>query len=212
MKFLTAILAVFLAGCASLPLRPGRSEFSSGDTHGSVRQSQNPQAETFQKYEKISEPVYGRTFTPVEVQQIPAVHGTVNTPVFVNNTPVRTTERIETRIGAAQKDTAREIGAKLSSLSGVVWVGVLLFLFGAVSLFYPPLKLIINSTTTSIVITAAGLALIVLPVLIVGHEVLILAVGAGAVVIYWFAHRYGRLRGFVDANHDGLDDRTGKPN
>jgi len=29
-----------------------------------------------------------------------------------------------TELGAAQKDTARELGAKLSSLKGIVWVGV----------------------------------------------------------------------------------------
>ena len=180
-----------------LPLSPGRAKFSNGNSQASVKQSQNPQAETVQIYEKTSEPVF--------VAPAPNVHETVNTAV-----PVKTTERVETRIGAAQKDTAREVSAKLRSLSGVVWVGVLLFLFGAVSLFYPPLKLLVASTTTSIVITAAGLALIILPVLVVGHEVLILAVGAGAVLVYWFAHRHGQLRGFVDANKDGLDDKTGK--
>src|ERR1035438_3445114 len=37
-------------------------------------------------------------------------------------------------------DTARELGAKLSSLKGIVWVGVGLFVFGLGSLVYPPLK------------------------------------------------------------------------
>jgi len=48
--------------------------------------------------------------------------------------------------------------------------------------------------------------------LVVGNELLILA-GVAAVVGLWFlAHRHGRLRGFVDANRDGVDDRgEGRP-
>ena len=50
--------------------------------------------------------------------------------------------RAKTELGAAQKDTARELSAKLASLKGIVWVGVALFLFGLATLFYPPLKLL----------------------------------------------------------------------
>ena len=101
---------------------------------------------------------------------------------------------------------ARELGAKLSSLKGIVWVGVVMFLFGLASIFYPPLKLLIGSMTTSAAITIGGLALMVLPTLIVGNELLILA-GVGVVVGGWFlAHRHGRLQGMVDANKNGIDD------
>ena len=48
--------------------------------------------------------------------------------------------RAKTELGAAQKDTARELSAKLASLKGIVWVGVALFLFGLASMFYPPLQ------------------------------------------------------------------------
>ena len=41
----------------------------------------------------------------------------------------REESRAGTELGAAQKDTARELGAKLSSLKGIVWVGVGLFVF-----------------------------------------------------------------------------------
>ena len=49
-----------------------------------------------------------------------------------------------TELGAAQKDTARELGAKLASLKGIVWVGVGLFVFGLASLVWPPLKVVIG--------------------------------------------------------------------
>jgi hypothetical protein len=46
-----------------------------------------------------------------------------------------------------------------------------------------------------------------LPTVIVGNELLILA-GVGVGVGGWFlAHRHGQLRGLVDANKNGIDDR-----
>jgi hypothetical protein len=122
-----------------------------------------------------------------------------NLQALVISAPMPVTEREETRakteLGAAQKDSARELSAKLASLKGIVWVGVAMFGFGLASIFYPPLKLLIGSVTTSAAICAGGLALMVLPTLVVGNELLILG-GVGVTVGGWFlAHRHGRLRG-----------------
>ncbi len=113
------------------------------------------------------------------------------------------TEREETRarteLGAAQKDTAREIGAKLSSLKGIVWVGVGLFVFGLATIFWAPLRVIIGSLTTSLAITLGGLALMVLPTLIVGNELLIFG-GVALTLGAWFlAHRHGHAQGRLAA-------------
>lgn len=103
-------------------------------------------------------------------------------------------EEVDTTIGAAQRDTAREMAAKLGSLKGIIWVGVLVFLFGAASFAWPPLKVIVGgSVTTSAVIAGAGLSLIILPTLIVGQELLILCVALGAAVLYWFCHRHASV-------------------
>jgi hypothetical protein len=118
--------------------------------------------------------------------------------------PMPVVEREETRarteLGAAQKDTARELGAKLSSLKGIVWVGVGLFVFGLASLVYPPLKLVIGSVTTSAALMLGGVALMVLPTLVVGNELLILGGVAVAVGGWFLAHRHGQLRGIVAAS------------
>lgn len=180
-KFFWLLLLAGLTGCGSFPLRPGRAQFSTPDgVSGSVHQSQNPQAATTQVYKRtITEPGPGNA-----VQSGSRV----------------TSETIETTIGPAQKDTAREIGAKLSSLRPVVYVGILVFLFGAASFVYPPLKIITGgSVTTSAVITGSGLAMIILPSLVVGNEILIMAVAAGAAALWFFAHRHGTLRGTVEA-------------
>jgi hypothetical protein len=101
-------------------------------------------------------------------------------------------------IGAAQKDVARELGAKLASMKGIVWVGVALFVFGVASIAWPPLRAIVGSVTTSLAIIVGGLALMVLPTLIVGNELLILAGFAGAVALWFLAHRHGRVRGNLE--------------
>jgi len=159
------IFFLCLAGCA-LPLKPGHASFSSNSgVVGTVQQSQNPKNETKQTYRRTQENKEGKTV-----------------------------EEVDTTIGAAQKDVAREIGAKLSSLKGVVWIGILVFLFGAASFVYPPLKVLVGgSVTTSAVIALSGLALIVLPTLIVGNELLILGVALGAAVLYFFAHRHASV-------------------
>jgi hypothetical protein len=123
---------------------------------------------------------------------------------FVLSSPMPVVEREETHaaaeLGAAQKDTARELGAKLSSLKGIVWVGVGLFVFGLASLVWPPLKLVIGSVTTSAALMLGGLALMVLPSLIVGNELLILGAVTLAVGGWFLAHRHGQLRGIVAAS------------
>ena len=126
------------------------------------------------------------------------------TTSFTLSAPMPVVEREETRarteLGAAQKDTARELGAKLSSLKGIVWVGVGLFVFGLASLVWPPLKAVIGSVTTSAALMLGGVALVVLPALVVGNELLILG-GVGLAVGAWFlAHRHGELRGIVAAS------------
>ena len=126
---------------------------------------------------------------------------------FTVSAPMPVVEREEsharTELGAAQKDTARELGAKLSSLKGIVWVGVGLFVFGLASLVWPPLKAVIGSVTTSAALMLGGVALMVLPSLVVGNELLILG-GVGLAVGGWsLAHRHGELRGKWQAASGG---------
>ena len=111
--------------------------------------------------------------------------------------------RARTELGAAQKDAAGELGARLASFRGITWAGAALFIFGLASLVWAPLKAVIGSVTTSAAIALGGLALMILPTLIVGNELIILGgvvLGTGA----WFlAHRHGQLRGQLSASAPG---------
>jgi hypothetical protein len=137
-------------------------------------------------------------------EQQPSTLNSQPSTAFLISSPMPVVEREETRarteLGAAQKDTARELGAKLSSLKGIVWVGLGLFVFGLASLVYPPLKVIISSVTTSAALVLGGLALMVLPTLVVGNELLILGGVVVAVGGWFLAHRHGQLRGIVAAS------------
>jgi hypothetical protein len=207
-------VALALAGCTTPPLKGGKATTLNKPAQGieqTVVQSDNPAAVSRQNQETVRT----RSYTVPAGSRLES--GATNAGAVVVSAPMPVVEREETRakteLGAAQKDTARELGAKLASLKGIVWVGVALFLFGLASIFYPPLKLLIGSVTTSAAICAGGLALMVLPTLVVGNELLILG-GVGVAVGGWFlAHRHGKLQGFVDANQNGVDDRvetTGK--
>lgn len=211
------ILALALAGCMTQPLKGGKATTrnSIGGVEQTVTQSDNPaqtsrQDQEFVRTRSYTVPVGSRLYVRGGVDAS-VVGATSNISVLEVSEPMPVQEREETRtkteLGAAQKDMARELGAKLSSLKGIVWVGVVMFLFGLASIFYPPLKLLIGSVTTSAAITIGGLALMVLPTLIVGNKLLILG-GVSIAVGGWFlAHRHGQLRGFIDANKNGLDDR-----
>ncbi len=219
-RVLMVASAGLLVGCANTkPLKGGKASTVAkpgGGIEQTVVQSDNPAQVSRQDQETVKTKTYtvpaGSRLEETRIVQVePTAAPITNVQAVVVSAPMPVVEREETRakseLGAAQKDTARELGAKLSSLKGIVWVGVVMFLFGLASLFYPPLRAIVGSVTTSAAILIGGLALIVLPTLIVGNELLILG-GVVLVVGGWFiAHRYGKLRGFVDANKNGVDDR-----
>jgi hypothetical protein len=148
-----------------------------------------------------------QTACPTSASHRPSTINYQPSSAFILSTPMPVVEREETRarteLGAAQKDTARELGARLSSLKGIVWVGAGLFVFGLASLVWPPLKVIIASVTTSAALMLGGLALMVLPSLVVGNELLILGGVAVAVGGWFLAHRHGHLRGIVAAGNGG---------
>ena len=207
--------AGLFCGCNLAPLKGGRAT-TSGVIGQTVVQGDNPAQPSRQDQETVKTRSYtvpaGSRLVETRITADAGGAPVTNAQAVVISAPMAVVEHEETRakteLGAAQKDTARELSAKLASLKGIVWVGVVLFLFGLATLFYPPLKLLIGSVTTSAAICAGGLALIILPTLIVGNELLILGCVAAGVGLWFFAHRHGQLRGLVDAAKAAL---TGSP-
>ena len=206
----TGVLMLALGGCTNpAPLKGGKATTLNKPTRGieqTVVQSENPAAVSKQDQETVRT----KTYTVPAGSRLVETHVTAdaggapitNAQALLISAPMAVTEHEETRakteLGAAQKDTARELSAKLASLKGIVWLGVAMFLFGLASVFYPPLRAIVGSVTTSAAILVGGLALMVLPTLIVGNELLILAGVVMAVGGWFLAHRHGELRGLVN--------------
>jgi hypothetical protein len=215
-------LVLLATGCASRPLKGGKAVTThrpAGVVEQTLVQGENAAQSTKQDQESVKVRTYtvpagsrieqsqtpgnvaSQTACPTSASHRPSTINYQPSSAFILSAPMPVVEREETHarteLGAAQKDTARELGAKLSSLKGIVWVGAGLFVFGLASLVWPPLKVIIGSVTTSGALLLGGVALMVLPSLVVGNELLILggvAVGVGG----WFlAHRHGELRGMV---------------
>ena len=216
-KHITYIVAAIAAvtlftGCGTAPLKGGKATTinkPAGVIEQTVIQSENPAQVSKQTQETVKTKTYtvpaGSSMVETHVVA-PVVAGAApltNATALVISAPMAVVEHDETRaateLGAAQKDMARELSAKLASLKGIVWVGVALFLFGLATLFYPPLKLLVGSVTTSCAIVGGGLALMVLPSMIVGNELLILGIVLGVVAVWFFAYRHGNLRGLVAA-------------
>jgi hypothetical protein len=215
--FITTALLCIVAGCTGMrPLKPGNSSIRSGlGTNGlpefrsELKQPENPAQTAAQNFERVTEtelPLAAGT----KVTERVVSHDKRGETVSLEKTIVlaeravqktRVTEKAGTVIGAAQKDTARELGAKLASMKGVVWVGLLLFVFGIASLAWPPLRAIIGSVTTSMAVIVGGLALMILPSLVVGNEMLILGGVVLGVSAWFLAHRHGHLRGALEATN-----------
>jgi hypothetical protein len=197
---------LFTAGCTMAPLKGGKAT-TTGHISQSIAQGDNPAQTSRQDQETIRTKSYtvpaGSRLVEARVTADAGGASVTNASALVISAPMAVVEHEETRakteLGAAQKDTARELSAKLASLKGIVWVGVVMFLFGLASMFYPPLQAIIGSVTTSAAIIAGGIALMILPSLVVGNELLILGSVAATVGLWFFAHRHGQLRGLVDA-------------
>ena len=206
------VVALIVSGCSMMPLKGGKATTSqsAGQISQTVAQGDNPAQASRQDQETVRTKSYtlpaGSRLVETHVTADAGGAPVTNAQAVVISAPMAVVEHEETRakteLGAAQKDTARELSAKLASLKGIVWVGVAMFLFGLASIFYPPLKLIIGSVTTSEAILVGGIALMVLPSLIVGNELLILGGVGVAVGLWFFAHRHGQLRGLLDANNE----------
>ncbi len=215
------VMTLLFSGCAIAPLKGGHASTVSKSTQGieqSVVQGDNPAQASRQNQETVHTKSYtvpaGSRLMESHVVADAGKAPVTNATALVISAPMAVTEHEETRatteLGAAQKDTARELSAKLASLKGIVWVGVAMFLFGLASIFYPPLQVIIGSVTTSVAILVGGIALMILPSLIVGNELLILGGVGAAVGVWFFAHRHGQLRGLVDAAKAVVDEPATK--
>jgi hypothetical protein len=216
------LLAMLAGGCTGIrPLKGGKAAVvrkRSGEVEQTLVQGENAAQPTRQDQQSTKVRTYtvpaGSRLEEASVVTVAPGRMLTNRHAVVVSAPMAVVEQESTRalaeIGAAQKDTARELGARLASLKSIVWVGAGLFVFGLASLAWPPLKAIVGSVTTSGALMLGGLALVILPSLVVGHEALILGVVALAVGAWCLSYRHGNLRGKAESRKQKVESRNEK--
>jgi hypothetical protein len=113
---------------------------------------------------------------------------------------VVTRDRVETRIGGAQKDTAREWATKAANMQPVIWAGIAMITLVAGALIY------FGWWTKAALAAGIGLGMIVLAHTLPEHGAMIFAGGmitfALAAVLVLYAYSKGKL----DRDHNGIPD------
>lgn len=206
---LAALALLALAACQRppAPLTGGRATATlagrSAPTAATLTQPDNPAAESRQTVERqetrqTAAPLPTVKTTVTETPDGPRVTVTeqFGIPTVLTHT---VTEKTGTAIGSAQKDTAREITAKLASFAGIRWAG-LGFLAFALACFHPGLRAVVGGGKAIPALAAvAGLICIFGPALFVGHETLALCLIAAGLLVAFLLVRLSHKEGLADA-------------
>ncbi len=212
MKALALLLLLPLAGCAFAPkpLSGGRSTSTLGGDKVEIQAPENPATETKQTTKKTTVRKFAKA--PASNRNSPA---TVANSATVEESPVQpapqieeetVTQEVTVEIGAAQKDTSRELAAKLQSMRPMQFLGAA-FLIAALAMFHPAVRLLMGSSREmQIMVGAAGLFLIFAPQFIAGNELLIMGVTVGGLVALYVIKRSSYKSGIIDANKNGIPD------
>lgn len=221
--FLAGVLFL-LAGCTQIkPLKPGGSSVvlgSGGQTNSyNFSQPENPGASSEQNIERtIEEEIEYQegqalfNILPLEswsaVPHRVALTNSARLPVaqaMPKRVIRKTTERVGTSIGAAQKDTGRDLSARLKNMRAVQITGIALVVVALAFLYF-------KWPTPATISGIGGLGMIVLAQVLPGNEALILFIGVGVVIggiaLVLFAWNKGKLDQYLP---DSLDrNLTGK--
>lgn len=170
------VLVILLAGCSALPhaQRGGGTTTTLGGTAAPTvvanSAPENPSTPSTTIVEKTTTREYIAPAPTVGAglpRDVPPAESRREAAPTVNPFPVLreiVAEKATTTTGTAQKDTARDLGARLANLRGVLWVGTAL-LFGG-----PVIGWKLGWLTNGLIAGGVGLLLIILSTVIPGNE------------------------------------------
>jgi hypothetical protein len=90
--------------------------------------------------------------------------------------------------------------ARLTAIRPLQMIGIMLLVAG-VAMFHPAIRAFVGSGTLQVGCFAVGTGPIFLPMVIAGHESMVLAIGGAGVLalgVWFLAHRHGKLKGMVE--------------
>jgi hypothetical protein len=220
MRFCFAfLLSLLLIACHTKPLKPGRTKFTGSIGKPAIiesTQSENPQTPTTQDYEKTRETSLDLPAGSV-IQEVAAVApGETNaarTSIVLaqaSRQVVKEAERTRSSIGAAQKDTAREVAARFKAAAPLLFIGIVCLLgAGAFIYFKWPTPGIIAGITGIVLISLYFMLPSITPMTWLFIALGVLASGV-VVLLVFYSHNKGEL----DKNKNGIPDfleRSPKP-
>jgi hypothetical protein len=198
-------LMVFGVGCAMPRAQKGGACMTTtrrpGQTHSvALRQPDNPGEPSSQTVH--SEQVIEYGWPPAALTASVLLDERAMAGSAPQALPVRviSKDRTETRIGSAQKDTAREWTGKAANLQPVMWAGITMMTLVAGALFY------FGWWTKGAVALAVGGGMIVLAQTLPDYGHLILVAGLTLFALTAFLVLYAYHKGQLDRNNNGMPD------
>jgi hypothetical protein len=208
-------VVLFLAACAMPRAQRGGAATSHisrpGHTNSvTLQQSDNPKEPSTQtvQSDQTMEYVLPRG-TALDVGSRPAVSSdsgqldrSSGSSVLQQAIPVRvvTRDRVETRIGGAQKDTAREWATKAANMQPVMWAGIAMMTIVAGVLIY------FGWWTKAALAAGVGLGMIIAANTLPGHGAIILIGGLVTFGLAALLVLYAYCKGQLDRNQNGIPD------
>lgn len=200
------LAALILTGCGTgvRPQRGGESKVTLAGippTVATITQPENPGAASSQQVHRDETRQNVVSIPTVRVTETPQTDGTVVrvTEQFAPQVLTSTVkEHTATTLGAAQKDEAREIGAKLASFRFVQYAGIAVLLLGAFGYAHPVGRALIGGKDTALIVGLVGVGMVAGPFILVQYANylwLLLLVAAA----YWFLSRMKYQHGQLDA-------------
>lgn len=177
--------------------RANAPEMAGDGSLASIRQPDSPGQQSAQNFEHVREEeiVFAAPSTITETTG----ETTKTTEVPAGSKKiVRETQRVGQVLGAAQKDTAKETTAFLSSFKWVQGLGVLVMLIGAIGFAHPAARLLIGGKDTAIVVGLVGLGMVAGPFLLVKYANYFVG-GILIAALYWFWSRFKYKEAALDA-------------
>ena len=205
------VATLLLSGCHSGALRPLKGGSASiepvgnlaADASLTLEAPDNPSMPSSQVTKDVKEEKFVFAQPTERVTETKLADGSVTKVVEVipagTVKVVSSTRDTSQQIGAAQKDTSREISAKLASFKPVQYVGIVLLL-AAAAMFHPAVRIAISGGKEIQMASAAvGLTLVFGPTMFVGNERIILFAGIGGLFVVYALSRLGYYKGKIDS-------------
>jgi len=202
---LLIILAIFFAGCESVPPREGGGGsvvLPGGEIE--MKAPQDPASPSSQKVTTtniLDVPLppgavvtFSNNVYRIELPSIPDHYATYNPRLR----QVRF-YKVEQEVGAAQRDLSKIIAEKAKATRPIVWTGIALIILGLIQVHPVVFAFFGSSRSFQFFCFLIGTILAFSPSLVIGNEKLIIFIAVGFIAIWWLARRYGEKDGLLRA-------------